>query len=62
MLQKGHSVCNRDRSSSTNVIVDYELEILQVNELLGREMGMSCHVRWGGVVTGGLEIGCFTGQ
>ena len=62
MLPKGHSVCNRDCSSSTNVVVDCELEILQVDELLKREMEMPCPVHCGDVVTRGLEIDCFTGQ
>ena len=35
---KGHPVCNRYRSSATNVVVHRELEILQVNQLLGRQL------------------------
>ena len=37
---KGHPVCNRYRSSPTNVVVHCKLEILQVNQLLGRQLNL----------------------
>ena len=47
MLPKGHSVGNRDYSSSTNVVVNCELEILQVNQLLGRQLKLILKMKKG---------------